>query len=106
MSSERAERLKVFMEKLKEMEEEAHKEDISLWGNAMGAAAPNAPTDLTNSPKYREIIGMLNQAPLLVGPTLNWMKLKMAAMARAQLDVLYTPEELQELIKETSQEKS
>jgi SAM-dependent MidA family methyltransferase len=34
-----------------------------------------------------------------VAPTLNWLKQKQAQIARAQLESLYTPEELEEMFK-------
>lgn len=88
------------MEQLKIMEDESQREDISLWGSALGGAqTPSSTQDLSNSTAYREIIAILHQTPLLVGPTNKWLKIKMAEMARAQLNILYTPEELAEMMK-------
>lgn len=88
---------KTVVEQLTNMEQEAQAEDAALWGGVQGNFA--AQTDLINSPTFREIISILHQNPLLVAPVLKWLKLKRAAMARAQLDVLYSPEELEEMMK-------
>jgi len=88
---------KTFTEQLVAMEGEAQAEDLALWGGVQGTF--NNQTDLINSPTFREIIGILHANPLLVAPVLQWLKVKRAAMARAQLDVLYTPEELAEMMK-------
>lgn len=88
---------KTVVEQLTNMEQEAQAEDAALWGGVQGNFA--AQSDLINSPTFREIIGILHQNPLLVAPVLKWLKLKRAAMAKAQLDVLYSPEELAEMMK-------
>lgn len=103
MSSDRTERLKFFMEKLKEMEEEAQQEELSLWGSAIGGNNVAGGVDLSNSPKYREIVALLHQTPLLVNPTLKFIQTKMVALSRAQLAALYTEEEIQELVKEAQE---
>ena len=97
MTDPRAERLRAFIAELKVMEEEAAQDDITLWGTAVGGAAQS--NDLTNSPAYREIVTILHQTPLLVVPTMKWLKAKTAEMARAQLNALYTPGELAGMMK-------
>jgi len=41
----------------------------------------------------------LNDNPLLITPATRWLQQKLAEMAGAQLSVLYTPEELDEMRK-------
>lgn len=88
---------KSVLEQLTVMEQEAQSEDIALWGGVQGNFANRS--DLINSPNFREIVSILHQNPLLVVPMLKWLKLKRAAMAKAQLDVLYSQEELDEMMK-------
>jgi len=88
---------KSFAEQLATMEGDSQAEDLALWGGVQGTF--NNQAGLANSATFREIISILNGNPLLVAPTLKWLQIKRAAMARAQLDVLYTPEELAEMMK-------
>ena len=57
--------------------------------------AQNAPA-ITN-PNIVAVAQLLNDNPLLVTPTLRWVQQKIAEMANAQLNVLYTPAELEEM---------
>ena len=100
MSNERNERFKTFVEQLKTIEDGSREEELALWGGVQGTFTNQ--TDLTNSPNYREIVAILHKSPLLVAPTLKFLQVKQAAMARAQLDVLYTPEELAKMMDETN----
>jgi len=88
---------KTIAEQLTLLEQETQAEDLALWGGVQGNFA--AQSDLINSPTFREIISILHQNPLLVAPAVRWLKLKRAAMAKAQLNVLYSPEELDEMMK-------
>jgi hypothetical protein len=64
-----------------------------LWGgNTIGGVAPG--TELFDSPAFQELVHILLAQPILVAPCLNFLRLKQAQMSRAQLEVLYTPEEL------------
>ena len=101
MSNERNERFKTFVEQLKTIEDGSREEELALWGGVQGTFTNQ--TDLTSSPNYREIVEILHQNPLLVAPALKFLQVKRAAMARAQLDVLYTPEELKVMMEETNQ---
>lgn len=86
---------KTLVEYLEKIEQETQAEDAALWGGVQGVFQ----NDLTNSPAFREIITILNQNPLLVAPALQWLQFKRAEMANAQLSVLYTPEQLEEMKK-------
>lgn len=87
---------KTITEQLAKIEQESQEEDRALWGGVQGGFLKN---DLANSPSYREILTILQDTPLLVAPALQWLKKKRAEMAAAQLGVLYTPEELEEMKK-------
>jgi len=89
---------KTISEQLATIEQESLREDIALWGDVQGGF-DNQQSDLINSSTFKEIISILRENPLLVAPMLQWLKIKRAAMSRAQLDVLYTPEELAEMMK-------
>jgi len=54
--------------------------------------------EITN-PNVLAVARLLVDNPLLVVPTLRWVQTKIAEMAGAQLSVLYTPEELDEMRK-------
>lgn len=56
------------------------------------------------SPKFQKIVDMLEQYPILVEPTLNWLLEKNARMHRAMMNELYTPEQLAELEKQLEEE--
>lgn len=87
---------KTIAEQLSAIEEDSRAEDLALWGGVQGGFLRN---DLTSSPAFREIITILHDTPLLVAPVLRWLKIKRAEMASAQLSVLYSPEELEEMKK-------
>lgn len=80
---------------LEKLDEEQAREDWELWGQAGPSAGPD--TDLFNSPKFQELVHLLLGDPILVSPTLNFLRLKKAQMSQAQLQVLYSPEELEQL---------
>jgi len=81
-------------EQLAKIEEEGYAEDAALWGPQAGRPGPN---DLANSPKFQELVRTLHEHPILVEPALNWLREKQAQLARAQLEVLYSPEQLAEM---------
>jgi len=83
------------MEALDKIDEESAREDWERWGQTDPTQGPS--TDLFNSPKFQELVHVLLQNPILVAPALNFVKLKQAQMARAQLETLYTPEQLEEM---------
>jgi len=90
-------------EALDGIDNEVDQESFELWGNVNGAG-PMGGTDLFESPAFKEIIFILIANPILVSPVLNFLRLKQAQMSRAQLEVLYTPEELAELYKKVEAE--
>jgi len=98
MSNDRKARFNDFAKRLAEIEDSSREEELSLWGGVQGSFTQQ--TDLSNSPNYKEIVSILHQNPLLVAPTLKFLQVRRAAMAKAQLDVLYTPEELEQMMEE------
>ena len=86
------------MDRLKEDIRNEESENEALWNQAM-TQTQSPQTDLTNSPKFQEIVAILYQDPILVQPVLNWLKQMKARIARAQLEALYSEEELEELYK-------
>lgn len=82
---------KTMSEQLEELDRESQADDLSLWGMAMGGQ----PSSVINSPKFQSIVAALTENPILVAPTLAWLQEKRAAIARAQLQTLYTSEELE-----------
>ena len=88
-------------EALDQIDNDVDQEVYGLWGGNL----PNQQnTDLFESPKFREIVGLLLQSPILVAPTLNWIRQKQADIARAQLEALYTPEQLEQMYTEAQNE--
>jgi hypothetical protein len=87
---------------LDKIDDEVDQESYSLWGGT--GLSNQQDTDLFNSPKFQEIVYLLLQSPILVAPTLNWLRLKQGEIARAQLEALYTPEQLEEMYKEVQNE--
>ena len=51
----------------------------------------------SHPPRVREIVEILKEHPLLVEPTLKWLKLKIGEINIATLNVLYSQDELDEL---------
>jgi hypothetical protein len=88
-------------EALDQIDEDVDQEVYGLWG---GNLANTQNTDLFDSPKFREIVVLLLQSPILVAPTLNWIRQKQADIARAQLEALYTPEQLEQMYAEAQNE--
>ena len=78
---------------LDKIDNEVDQEAYSLWGSS--GLGSQQDTDLFNSPKFQEIVYLLLKSPILVAPTLNWLQSKHAEIARAQLEALYTPEQLE-----------
>jgi hypothetical protein len=76
-------------EMFKQYDEEQGKLEQEMWG----ARAPR--NSLANSPKFQAILAILQDQPILVEPTLNWLMERRAALAQRQLEVLYTPEQLE-----------
>ena len=68
---------------------------MSMWGG--DSMSTGSPHDLVSSPKFKEIVAILHHSPILVEPVLKWLKVTQAALATAQLEVLYTPEQLQQM---------
>lgn len=89
-----------ILEALDKIDEDSKREDWELWGNTQAGAD----TDLFNSPKFQELVNLLLQSPILVSPTLNWVRYKQAAIARAQLETLYSQEELEEMYENAAKE--
>lgn len=85
-----------IIEALNKIDEESAREDWELWGNTQ-AGIGSKETDLFKSQKFQEIVHILVNQPILVGPTLNWLYAKQAQIARAQLEALYTKEQLEEM---------
>jgi hypothetical protein len=90
-------------DELDKYDEEVNQLSNELWGgNQVGAVAPG--TELFESPAFQELVHILLANPILVAPTLNFLRLKQAQMSRAQLEVLYTPEELEALYAKLAEE--
>ena len=89
---------KMMAEFFSKVDEESNQDELDLFGS-MGPRSAQS-TDLFASPKFREIVDILLAAPILTTPTLNWLKIKQSQMARAQLEALYTKEELEEMYKQ------
>jgi len=60
------------------------------------------PDTLASSENYQKIVELLHQHPILVAPTLEWIRGKVSEMAMAELKVLYTDEQITEMQKEIS----
>lgn len=88
---------------LERLDKEAEQDDLSMWGMAAGGGDPSH--SLFRSAKFRELVALLMAEPILVGPTLEWVKTKRAQMARKQLEVLYTPEQLEAMYAEIEKGK-
>jgi len=90
--------MKTSLSDMKEFLENADdaiaKQSQLLFGNTVAAV-----DKLAGSAKYQEILKILHDQPILVEPTLNWLRNKTSELATAQLSALYTPEELEELRK-------
>lgn len=89
-------------EQLASLDEEIEAEEYRLWGRVAG---PAGGVDLSNSPRFKEVVTILHEQPMLVAPALEWLRVKRAAMARAQLEVLYTPEQLEEMANQAQSDK-
>ena len=89
---------KMVAEFFSKVDEESNQDELSIFGNMTPQSTQS--TDLFASPKFKEIVDILLAAPILTTPTLNWLKQKQAQMARAQLEALYTKEELEEMYKQ------
>ena len=79
------------------LDEETRAEEMALWGGVAQGVGGRGHVDLVTSPKFREIVSLLHEQPLLVAPALEWLRQKRAAMSMAQLEVLYTPEQIEEM---------
>lgn len=90
-------------EALDQYDQEVDALSNELWGgNQVGVVAPGA--EIFESPNFKEIVHILMANPILVQPVLNFLRLKQAQMSRAQLEVLYTPEELEALYAKLAEE--
>lgn len=88
-------------DRLQKMDEESRSEDMALWGGVAGMSS-SGQTDLFNSDKFKAIVAILQQQPLLVQPALTWLQAKQAELARVQLEALYTPEQLEQMVSDAS----
>ena len=95
-----AKKTKTLKERFDQAEAEADAEAVGLWGMGTQQLQPS----LMSSPKFRTILAILVEQPLLVTPVLNWLLQKRAEMAQAQLGVLYTPAELEALYAQARKE--
>ena len=82
-------------EMVDELDAQVEAEEQMLWGTSNGV-------NLVNSPKYKEIIQILHEQPLLVQPVVEWLRQMRAKMAMAQLQVLYTPEQIDQMTQQLS----
>jgi len=89
---------RTLSKRLAEIEAEVDAEESAMWGTVQQQQAPR--DSLLNSSKFREIIAILSGLPLLVQPTLNWLRSKQAEMSMAQLRALYTDEQINAMYKE------
>jgi len=85
-----------WKERLTELDKEIQSEEQLLWGGVQGSLGTQ--TDLINSPKFQEAFKLLAAEPILVAPVLRFVQEKMAAMALAKLQVLYSPDELERML--------
>jgi hypothetical protein len=89
---------KLVAEFFNRVDDESDQAELDLFGGMTPKSTQS--TDLFASPKFREIVDILLSTPILTTPTLSWLKIKQAQMARAQLEALYTKEELEEMYKQ------
>lgn len=78
---------------LREMFADYDAEQSMLEQDMWGTQAPR--NSLANSAKFQAVLAILQEQPILVEPTLNWLMEKRALLAQKQLEVLYTPEQLE-----------
>lgn len=64
-----------------------------------------AANDLVRSPKFQEIVKLLHAEPMFVEPTLLFLQEKQQKVAMAKLQALYTPEQLDALIKRAQEQQ-
>lgn len=83
---------KGILDRLKELDEETRAEEERMFGSASSAAS-----SLSRSPRFQAINRLLHENPILVEPVLRFIQQKIAAIELAKLQILYTPEELEEL---------
>jgi hypothetical protein len=88
---------KLVAEFFNKVEDESNQAELDLFGGMTPKLTQS--TDLFASPKFREIVDVLLATPILTAPTLTWLRQKQSQMARAQLEALYTKEELTEMYK-------
>jgi len=82
-------------EMVDELDAQVESEEQLLWGSPGGV-------NLANSPRFKEILQILHEQPLLVQPVVEWLRQMKAKMAMAQLQVLYTPEQIEEMTQQLS----
>lgn len=82
-------------EMVAELDAQTAAEEQQLWGAPGGV-------NLSNSPKFQEVVRILHEQPLLVQPVLEWLRSMKSRMAMAQLQVLYTPEQIEAMTKQLS----
>lgn len=93
-----------ILDALDKIDEASAREEYELWGNTGAGAGPD--TDLFQSPKFQQIVHILLADPILVAPSLNWLLQKQSDIARAKLEALYTPEQLEEMYKNAIKEQT
>lgn len=92
-----------FKEQMQRIQDESEAEDAALWGMVQQAHAPGqAASSLETSEKYRAIVTLLHQHPILVGPTLAFIRERIVAINTATLRALYTEEQLEQMAQEAT----
>jgi hypothetical protein len=90
-------------DRLAELDQEEAAQDMAMWGG-VAAGFQTDRNSLVNSPKYQQIVALLHETPLLVAPCLRWLQQKRAQLATVQLQALYTPEELEQMVRDLPKE--
>jgi len=88
--------LKDIREYIEASDEDITRESLELFG--VGQKQLDIP------PRVFEIVKLLLAKPILVQPCLQWLNERLALLAQAELNVLYTPEQLAELRKQYNAE--
>lgn len=86
---------KTISELLEQVDKDTQEDDLALWGGTISGQV-----GVFHSPKLQTIVTILQENPILIQPALNWLLEKRAHMARAQLETLYTAEQLEQMYDE------
>lgn len=86
--------------KLKDMKEFFEATDAEIDRESQELFGQNQLNHQTIPPRTLEIVKILQDKPILVQPCLQWLKGRLALLAQAELNVLYTSEQLEELRRE------